>query len=150
MQLHVNMKRIYNGSWITALNIDFIAADMTVKSEKSGFNKSFRNFTATSTEGKIGPAESLLMMMSQGSGQRQQERRWGDTAASTTGCTASSLYQSEKETIRSSGWHTLWKRHWSYGVTGILTAILQDVEHHFQGWSFSWHYSMKQLERRNK
>lgn len=62
---------------MAALNIDLIAANVIVKTEKSSFNISFRNFTATSTEGRNGSAESSLLVES-----REEDKRWGDRYSS--------------------------------------------------------------------
>lgn len=77
----------------------------------------------------------------------RQEQRWGTWTMGSTTC---SLYHSEEQTIQFPDEHILWGSHWYYGVMGFLTAILQNAEHPFQVWSFSWLHSVKQLEKENR
>lgn len=55
-------KKSCSGRGIVALNTDFIAFSVLVKTEKFCFNKSFRNFTAPSGKGRTGSAESSFLM----------------------------------------------------------------------------------------
>lgn len=124
---------------------------MIVKTEKSGFNISFRNFAAISTEGKVGLQKvhyqwwlkSQCQEDKKGDREIQQLQQQDPPRAFSTNL-------KNRQTIQFLIEHVLRGRHWGCGVTGISRAILQNAEYYFQTWSFSCHYSVKEIERRNK
>lgn len=105
-----------------------------VKTEKFCFNKSFRNFTAPSGEGRIGPAESSFLMRNHE--RKGDEEIWQLLLQNSSQALCTSLTFLGQFSDK----HILWERCWSCEImlwnNGHLNSHFMECKESFLGLQF--------------